>query len=122
MTNTLPVAGWRDDCGSRQPSLRNGRAAQCAQERLAKTGAQLAAIMADWHHAQRRALDQPDFSFRPPIAAAGPAAAMHPPIEARIADAAEAPPRNRRDRMDRSLPARHLPDGVPGRRTRRMNR
>lgn len=90
MTNTLPVAGWRDDCGSRQPSLRNGRAAQCAQERLAKTGAQLAAIMADWHHAQRRALDQPDFSFRPPIAAAGPAAAMHPPIEARIADAAEA--------------------------------
>ena len=56
----------------------------------AKTGAQLAAIMADWHHTQRRALDQPSFSFRPPIAAAGPAAAMHPPIDARIADAAEA--------------------------------
>ena len=56
----------------------------------AKTDALLAATMTDWYRAQRRALDRPDFSFRPPARAPIPAATMHPPIKARIADAAEA--------------------------------
>ena len=79
-------------CDSQAYGIAARRAAR--KSGRAKTDAMLAATMGDWYRAQRRALEQPDFIFRPPfpgmVHKPAPAPAMHRAIEARIADAAEA--------------------------------